>query len=117
MDWIKQLKFDDKGLIPVIVQDNETAQVLMVAYMNKESLRRTVEEGKMCYWSRSRKKMWVKGETSGHFQYLEEIRIDCDADTLLCRVRQIDQACHTGHKSCFYRRVDSEGAIREDTDG
>ncbi|NLX77723.1 MAG: phosphoribosyl-AMP cyclohydrolase [Clostridiaceae bacterium] len=104
-----ELKYDEKGLIPAIVQDSETKEVLMMAYMNRESLLMTVKTRKATYWSRSRKKLWVKGETSGNFQYVEKIYYDCDADTLLLLVRQKGAACHTGSKSCFYRELDMEG--------
>lgn len=100
---IKDLKFDANGLIPAIIQDYRTKEVLMLAYMNKESLRRTIRLGKTCFWSRSRKIYWIKGETSGHFQFIKGIFYDCDSDTLLIKVRQIGVACHTLNKSCFYR--------------
>ena len=103
---INKLKFDSRGLIPAIVQDAGTKQVLMMAYMNKESLQKTLEEGKACYWSRSRQKLWLKGETSGHFQIIKEIYYDCDADTLLLAVDQVGGiACHTGEVSCFHHRL------------
>jgi len=94
------------GLIPAIVQDWKTGEVLMVAYMNDESWAKTRETGKVCFWSRSRRKLWLKGETSGNFQIVKEIYLDCDNDALLLKVEQIGgAACHTGHRSCFYRRV------------
>jgi phosphoribosyl-AMP cyclohydrolase len=99
------LKFDNKGLIPAIIQDYKDKQVLMIAYMNKESLRRTLKLGKTCFWSRSRKEYWVKGMTSGHFQFVKSIAYDCDMDALLIKVRQVGKACHTGNRSCFYRRI------------
>jgi phosphoribosyl-AMP cyclohydrolase len=99
------LKFDKFGLIPAIIQDYKNSQVLMLAYMNKESLRRTLKLGKTCFWSRSRKEYWVKGATSGHFQFVKSIAYDCDLDALLIKVRQIGQACHTGNRSCFYRKL------------
>ena len=102
---LKDLKFDEKGLIPAIIQDYKTSEVLMLAYMNKESLRRTLKLGKTCFWSRSRKEYWVKGLTSGHFQFIKSIAYDCDLDTLLIKVRQVGQACHTGNRSCFYRKL------------
>lgn len=103
---INKLKFDSRGLIPAIVQDVGSRQVLMMAYMNKESLQKTLEEGKACYWSRSRQKLWLKGETSGHFQIIKEIYYDCDADTLLLVVDQVGGiACHTGEVSCFHHRL------------
>ena len=102
---LKSLKFDDKELIPAIIQDYRNNEVLMVAYMNRESLRRTIKLGKTCFWSRSRKEYWVKGMTSGHFQFVKSVAYDCDADALLIKVRQIGAACHTGNRSCFYRRI------------
>lgn len=100
------IKFDDKGLIPVIAQDYKTNEVLMMAYMNKEALEKSVESGMAHYWSRSRRKIWLKGETSGHFQYIKSMRTDCDSDALLIKVEQVEAACHTGHYSCFYRELD-----------
>jgi phosphoribosyl-AMP cyclohydrolase len=102
---IKDLKFDDKGLIPAIIQDYKDGAVLMLAYMNGESVRRTVKLGKTCFWSRSRKEYWVKGMTSGHFQFVKSIAYDCDLDALLIKVRQVGVACHTGNRSCFYRKM------------
>lgn len=102
---IKTLKFDDKGLIPAIIQDYRTHEVLMIAYMNLESVRRTLKLKKTCFWSRSRKEYWVKGMTSGHFQFVKSISYDCDQDALLIKVRQVGVACHTGNRSCFYRRI------------
>ncbi|MFC1593704.1 phosphoribosyl-AMP cyclohydrolase [Candidatus Omnitrophota bacterium] len=102
---IKNLKFGAKGLIPAIVQDYKTKEVLMIAYMNKASLKKTLSLKKTCYWSRSRKKFWIKGETSGHFQFVKKIYFDCDADALLITVRQVGVACHTGKRSCFYRSL------------
>jgi phosphoribosyl-ATP pyrophosphohydrolase/phosphoribosyl-AMP cyclohydrolase len=100
---IRELKFDDRGLIPAIVQDAGSGEVLMLAYMNEESIKETLKSGKTVFWSRSRKTLWLKGETSGNFQYVKEIRYDCDCDTLLIKVEQIGVACHTGERSCFYR--------------
>jgi len=102
---IKDFKFDHNGLIPAIIQDYKTNEVLMLAYMNLESLKRTLKSGKTCYWSRSRKKYWIKGETSGHFQYVKSVAYDCDTDAVLIKVRQIGAACHTGKRSCFYRKI------------
>ena len=106
MDEI-QINFQrGNGLIPAIVQDWKTGEVLMVAYMNDESWAKTRETGKVCFWSRSRKKLWLKGETSGNVQIVKEIFLDCDNDALLLKVEQIGgAACHTGYRSCFYRRV------------
>jgi phosphoribosyl-AMP cyclohydrolase len=98
------------GLIPAIVQDWKTGEVLMVAYMNGESWAKTRETGKACFWSRSRKKLWLKGETSGNVQIVKEVFLDCDNDALLLKVEQIGgAACHTGYRSCFYRRVADGG--------
>lgn len=96
------------GLIPAIAQDYATGEVLMLAYMNDEALAKTRETGKAHYWSRSRKRLWLKGETSGNFQVVKEIRIDCDSDAILLLVEQKGGACHTGYRSCFYRTVDGE---------
>jgi len=102
---ISCLKFGKDGLIPVIIQDYRNKEVLMMAYMNKVSLARTLKAGKTCFWSRSRKKYWVKGETSGHFQYVKSVAYDCDLDALLIKVRQEGVACHTGNRSCFFRKI------------
>jgi len=101
---LDELKFDEKGLIPAIAQDSSTKQVLMMAYMNRESLEKTIKEKKACYFSRSRNKLWTKGETSGNFQTVKEIFYDCDMDTLLLMVDQKGVACHTGNRSCFFRK-------------
>ncbi len=98
-------KLNSDGLIPVIAQDYQTGEVLMLAYMNEESFQRTLETGKMCYWSRSRQELWTKGETSGHLQYVKSLDIDCDNDTILAKVYQIGAACHTGNRSCFFTRL------------
>jgi phosphoribosyl-ATP pyrophosphohydrolase/phosphoribosyl-AMP cyclohydrolase len=105
---IPELTFDDRGLIPAIIQDYLTGEVLMQAYMNEEALRRTVESGRTWFWSRSRQKLWNKGETSGHFQFVKSIRYDCDIDTLLVFVEQHGPACHTNERTCFYRSFDGE---------
>lgn len=103
---IPELKYDEKGLIPAIIQDAVNGDVLMMAYMNRESLRMTVETGFTHFWSRSRQKYWKKGETSGHVQEVKEIAFDCDADTLLVKVIQHGAgACHTGNRTCFYRTI------------
>lgn len=105
--FLKQIKFNEKGLVPVIIQDFKTGEVLMLAYMNKEALRRTLRDKKCWYWSRSRKKYWLKGETSGNIQKVKQIFFDCDADCLLIKVEQVGgAACHTGYRSCFYRIFD-----------
>jgi len=101
-----EFKFNKDGLIPAIIQDYESKEVLMLAYMNEEALKRTRESGRTWFWSRSRQEYWCKGETSGHKQFVKEIKYDCDADTLLILVEQIGAACHTGNRSCFYRNLD-----------
>jgi len=106
---IPELKFNDQGLIPAIIQEEKSGEVLMMAYMNKASLEKTVEGGKTCFWSRSRQKYWVKGETSGNVQMVKEILYDCDEDTLLVKVEQIGSgACHTGNRTCFFRKIENE---------
>ena len=102
---LDELVFDDRGLIPVVVQDVENGDVLMLAWANRESLDRTLDEGRMVYWSRSRQELWRKGDTSGHTQQWEELRADCDGDVLLARVHQEGAACHTGERSCFHRSI------------
>ena len=96
------------GLVPCIAQDAESGQVLMLAYMNEESLQKTIETGYAVYWSRSRGELWTKGETSGHYQHVKQILVDCDADTILLKVIQDGAACHTGKYSCFYRTIEGE---------
>lgn len=103
MDVENELVFDDRGLIPTVIQDYQNNQVLMVAYMNAQSLKLTLETGITHFWSRSRQELWKKGGTSGHLQHVKEAYYDCDADTLLFKVEQIGVACHTGSRSCFYR--------------
>ncbi len=105
------LKTDANGLIAAIVQDAGNGEVLMIGWMDKEALRRTLESGKTCFYSRSRQKYWVKGETSGHFQIVEELRVDCDLDAVLIKVQQAGAACHDGFRSCFYRRATSDGTL------
>jgi phosphoribosyl-AMP cyclohydrolase len=102
---IEEIKFDRNGLIPAIAQQHDSGEVLMMAWMNADSLHKTLETGQVCYWSRSRKSLWQKGETSGQVQALKEMQIDCDGDTLLLKVDQSGVACHTGRRSCFYRAV------------
>lgn len=106
---IDNVEFDEKGLVPVVVQDIKTNSVLMLAYMNRESLQITLETGNMTYFSRSRQKLWCKGETSGHYQTLKEMKIDCDGDTLLAIVSQEGPACHTGNYSCFFESLYGQG--------
>ena len=102
---IPEIKFDANGLIPAIVQDAGTNEVLMLAYMNQESLQLTLAKGETYFWSRSRQELWHKGATSGNIQSVVEVRVDCDADTLLIRVKPVGPACHTGEQSCFYRNM------------
>ncbi len=104
-DWAAKIHWDERGLAPAVVQDAHTGQVLMLAYVNRESLARTLESGETWFWSRSRGELWHKGATSGNVQRVVEVRYDCDADTLLLRVEPAGPACHTGHQSCFYRRL------------
>jgi len=103
---LDELAFDERGLIPVIAQDAENGEVLMLAWANREALERTLEERRMVYWSRSRRELWRKGDTSGHVQHLEELRVDCDADVVLARIHQEGPACHTGERSCFFRGLE-----------
>ncbi|MEH6589203.1 MAG: phosphoribosyl-AMP cyclohydrolase [Halioglobus sp.] len=104
----QQLKWNEQGLVPAIAQDWRTGEVLMLAWMNEQALALTASEGRAIYWSRSRGAIWRKGEESGHVQVLKELRIDCDADTVLMKVEQIGGiACHTGRRSCFYRKLDN----------
>ena len=100
------LKFDDRGLIPAIIQNDDTGKVLMLGYINEESLKITLKTGKVCFYSRSRQKLWQKGETSGNYLNVCSIYIDCDEDTLLIKVDPIGPTCHTGAESCFYRNID-----------
>ncbi|MFN2360144.1 MAG: phosphoribosyl-AMP cyclohydrolase [Marinobacter sp.] len=108
VDWLKAIRWNSDGLVPAIAQDATTGDILMMAWMNAESLRLTVEEGQAVYWSRSRGKLWRKGETSGHQQVISEIRLDCDEDVILLKVEQKGGiACHTGRRSCFYRKLEN----------
>jgi len=113
MTWLDSVQWDRDGLVPVIAQEASSGDVLMFAFMNRESLALTVERGQAVYWSRSRQRLWHKGEESGHFQQVHEIRVDCDADVLLIKVSQLGHdaaapgiACHTGRHSCFFRKLD-----------
>jgi phosphoribosyl-AMP cyclohydrolase len=107
-DWLDRIKWDQNGLIPAIAQELGSNQILMVAWMNRESLTRTVACGQAVYWSRSRNKLWHKGEESGHFQKVHHIRLDCDDDVLLLQVEQVGgMACHTGRHSCFFHELQS----------
>jgi len=108
MNWLDDIKWDEKGLVPAIAQDAETGKVLMFAWMNRDSLQQTVDSGSAVYWSRSRNKLWPKGEESGHVQKVKEIRLDCDNDVLILKVEQIGGiACHTGRESCFYKKYEN----------
>ena len=115
--FLDTLKYDPDGLIPCVAQDFETGEVLMVAYMNRDSLRQTLERGLASYWSRSRKKFWIKGETSGSTQEVKEMRFDCDKDCVLIKIKQNGPgggaACHTGMRSCFYFKVTPEGLVED----
>jgi phosphoribosyl-ATP pyrophosphohydrolase/phosphoribosyl-AMP cyclohydrolase len=116
MSWLDEVKFDDRGLVPVIAQDARTGEVLMLAWANADALRLTRETGRAHYWSRSRGELWKKGETSGNAQQVDEVRLDCDGDAVLYRVRQSGPACHTGERSCFFRSVDDADTLRQGGD-
>lgn len=105
-DVLEQLVYNDQGLMPVITQDVESKEVLMLAWMSHDSIKQTLITGKMTYWSRSRQELWVKGATSGHHQSLTSMSFDCDGDAILCLVNQTGSACHTGRENCFYLKVD-----------
>ena len=109
MSFYEKLKYNADGLIPAIVQEKSTGRVLMMAWMNRASLETTIATGKTHFWSRSRAKFWMKGETSGHVQTVKDIAFDCDGDTLLIQVEQIGAACHEGFKSCFFRSIENNG--------
>ncbi len=114
--WLDEIKWDADGLVPAIAQGTETGRVLMFAWMNRESLRLSAEEGRAVYWSRSRARLWRKGEESGHVQRIKEMRLDCDADVILLSIEQVGGiACHTGHESCFYRRFDDGQWVETDS--
>jgi phosphoribosyl-AMP cyclohydrolase len=107
MEWFEQLRWDEQGLVAAIAQDAKSGRVLTVAWMNRDALRQTVEKGEAVYWSRSRKRLWRKGEESGHVQKVLEVRLDCDADAILLKVEQAGGiACHTGRESCFFRKLE-----------
>jgi phosphoribosyl-AMP cyclohydrolase len=115
MDWLDSIKWDDQGLLPVIAQEVGSGDVLMFAYMNRQALMETARRGEAVYWSRSRQRLWHKGEESGHVQQVHEMRLDCDADVLLLKVTQLGQpvheasiACHTGRHSCFFQRYEND---------
>ncbi len=108
--WLEQIKWTNDGLVPAIAQDYQTGELLMMAWMNAESLSLSVQENRAIYWSRSRKSLWRKGESSGNVQQLHEIRLDCDNDVIVLKVKQLGNvACHTGRRSCFYKRLDNTG--------
>jgi phosphoribosyl-AMP cyclohydrolase len=113
MSFYDRLKYNSDGLIPAIVQDEATGRVLMMAWMNKASLEKTIATGKTHFWSRSRQKFWMKGESSGHTQSVKDIAFDCDGDTLLIQVAQIGAACHEGYRSCFFRSVGAGGLAEQ----
>jgi phosphoribosyl-AMP cyclohydrolase len=107
------VRFDAEGLVPAIAQQHDSGEVLMMAWMNRESLVETLATGRVCYWSRSRQALWRKGERSGQAQRLVELRVDCDGDTILLRVEQTGVACHTGRRSCFFRAIHADGRVEE----
>ena len=109
MKILSELKYDSDGLVAAIIQDSINNEVLMVGYMNEEAIRQTLSTGRVCFWSRSRQKLWIKGETSGHTQTVHSIAVDCDGDALLFKVEQKVAACHTGYRSCFFREVSPNG--------
>ena len=109
MNFFEKLKFNDDGLIPAIIQEEGTGRVIMMAWMNESSLKTTIEKGKTHFWSRSRQKYWMKGESSGHTQQVKSIAFDCDGDTLLIQVSQVGAACHEGYQSCFFRTINDVG--------
>lgn len=109
MGLVEEVKFNEAGLVPAIIQDYQTNEILMLAYMNKESLELTLQHKQTYFWSRSRQQLWHKGETSGNIQHVKEIYLDCDNDTILTKVQQVGVACHTGARSCFFRKFDQSG--------
>ena len=112
-DWIESVAWNPDGLVPAVAQDAASGEVLMLAWMNRDALRRTVESGEAVYWSRSRKSLWRKGETSGHTQRVLEVRLDCDADAVLLRVESVQGvACHTGRRRCFFNKLEGAGGAR-----
>jgi phosphoribosyl-AMP cyclohydrolase len=109
---LDDLRWDEHGLVPVITQDAGNGEILMMAWANREALERTLDEGRMVYWSRSRRELWRKGDTSGHVQHWEELRVDCDGDVIVAQIHQEGAACHTGERSCFYRDLAGSRAPR-----
>ena len=108
---LETISFDSNGLVPAIAQQHDSGEILMMAWMNTDSIRETLETGRVCYWSRSRQSLWRKGESSGQVQSLRELRVDCDGDTLLLQVDQAGVACHTGRRSCFFRAVRNDEVV------
>ena len=108
-NFLDSLKLDSNGLIPAVVQDHENGDVLMVAWMNRDAVKETLTSGRACFWSRSRQKFWIKGETSGNIQAVKNVYVDCDKDCLIVKVDQTGAACHEGYRTCFFREVDSNG--------
>jgi phosphoribosyl-AMP cyclohydrolase len=109
MNILSELKYDSDGLVTAVIQDQTNNEVLMVGYMNAEAIKQTLSTGRVCFWSRSHQKLWIKGETSGHTQAVESVAVDCDGDALLIKVEQKVAACHTGYRSCFFREVSPDG--------
>src|ERR1700704_6499271 len=116
MSIYDELKFNDDGLIPAIIQEQSTRRVLMMAWMNRASIEKTIASGKTHFWSRSRQKFWMKGESSGHIQTVKAVAFDCDGDTLLIQVEQVGVACHEGYKSCFFRSSENAGSAFQTTE-
>ena len=117
MTWLDEVKWNEKGLAPVVTVEAETGELLMQAWANREALQATVKDGRAVYWSRSRGRIWRKGEESGHVQKLVEVYLDCDSDTICYQVKQVGAACHTGRRSCFFRKFDNEAWRLVDPDG
>ena len=109
MKILSELKYDRDGLVTAVIQDDTNNEILMVGYMNAEAIRETLSTGRVCFWSRSRQKLWIKGETSGHTQMVKSVAVDCDGDALLIKAEQKVAACHTGYRSCFFREVSPDG--------
>ena len=108
--FLDSLKYDKDGLLPAVVQDDSNGDVLMVAYMNRDAVAQTLTSGRACFWSRSRQRFWIKGETSGNIQAIKSVYVDCDKDCVVVKVDQTGAACHEGYRSCFFRRVNSDGS-------
>jgi phosphoribosyl-AMP cyclohydrolase len=108
--FLDSLKYDKDGLLPAVVQDDSNGDVLMVAYMNRDAVAQTLTSGRACFWSRSRQRFWIKGETSGNIQAIKSVYVDCDRDCVVVKVDQTGAACHEGYRSCFFRRVNSDGS-------